>query len=32
MSRWQAAALREGVAARQVSPGAWGLAADWRST
>jgi hypothetical protein len=29
MSGWQAAALREGIAARQVSGGAWGHSRRW---
>jgi hypothetical protein len=32
MSRWQAAALREGIAARQVSGGGWGHSETWKST
>ncbi len=31
-SAWQAAALREGVAARQIAGGGWGLPAQWRGT
>jgi hypothetical protein len=29
-SRWQAAALQEGVGARQLAARAWGAAASWR--
>ena len=31
-SAWQAAALREGVAARQIAGGGWGVPAEWRGT
>ena len=30
MGGWQAAALREGIAARQVGGGVWGHAPSWR--
>jgi hypothetical protein len=29
-SGWQAAALREGIAARQIGAGVWGAAPSWR--
>jgi hypothetical protein len=29
-SAWQATALREGVAARQITGGSWGAAVAWR--
>jgi hypothetical protein len=32
ISRWQAAALREGVDARQLSARTWGAAPGWSST
>jgi hypothetical protein len=31
-SRWGAAALREGVEARQLARGSWGVAAGWHGT
>jgi hypothetical protein len=32
VSRWQAAALRQGVEAHQLARGSWGIAAGWRGT